>query len=546
MGNDHIFSDTGRITVMKIALAQINPTVGDLPSNFRKIIDFIAKAKEAKADLVIFPELATTGYPPEDLLLKPQFVADNLAFLKKISSQTKDIAVFVGFVDSEKDGLYNAGAFIENKKITYIYRKMNLPNYSVFDEKRYFLEGKKPLVVEYCGHKIGFCICEDIWAKDGPYALEKKSGADVIININASPYNLGKVKAREEMLKERAKKLKAHIIYLNMAGGQDELVFDGGSMVFDPSGKLIASCRQFSEELKIVDLRAKPKIEVTWLPETEEIYEALVLCVSDYIKKNKFTDVIIGVSGGIDSALTLAIACDAISPQNVHAVFMPSKYTSDQSYTDAKELAKNHGVEMKVVPIDGIFNAYLSEVTPYFKGKAPNIAEENLQARIRGNILMAFSNKFGWLVLTTGNKSETSTGYCTLYGDMAGGFDVLKDVTKTRVYKICKWLNKKGEMIPEAIIKRAPTAELRPNQKDQDTLPPYDILDEVIELYVEKNLSLAQIVERGIDPQVAKKAVSLVDASEYKRRQAPPGPRVTARAFGKDWRLPITNRYQHP
>ena len=527
---------------MKLALAQINSTVGDLSGNSKKIIDNINRAKREKADLVIFPELAVTGYPPEDLLLKPQFVAENIACLKDIAKQTKDIAAYIGFVDSKQKKLFNAGAFIVNGKIKEIYHKMHLPNYGVFDEKRYFTEGSKSSVIKYAGMKIGLGICEDIWVEGGPYIEEAKAGAKLILNINASPYHVGKIKTRQSMLSKRAKNTKASVIYVNLVGGQDELVFDGGSMVFDPKGKLIASASQYQEELVVFDLNKEGGID-PWLDQMAEIYKALVLGTKDYVEKNGFSDVVIGLSGGIDSALTLTIAVDALSKSRVHAVFMPSEITAEQSFNDAKKVADNLGIELKVIPIKNIFSSYNSELTASFKGRSMDVTEENIQARVRGNLLMALSNKFGWLVLTTGNKSEMSTGYCTLYGDMAGGFSVLKDVPKTLVYKLVEWRNKKGEVIPESIIKRPPTAELKPNQKDQDTLPPYEILDPIMQAYVEDNKSLTQIVAAGFDEEAARKVILMIDHSEYKRRQAPPGPRISRRAFGKDWRVPITNKF---
>ena len=533
---------------MKIALAQINPTVGALEQNAKSIIDNINKAKKQGADLVVFPELAITGYPPEDLLLKPQFIADNLSCLKDIIKQTKGIGVYIGFVDKagpetssgRHNDLFNAGAFINNGKMVKTYHKNNLPNYGVFDEKRYFKEGKESAVVNFKGIKIGLGICEDIWVEDGPY----KGGAKVMLNINASPYHVGKVIDRVELLRKRAISTKAYMIYVNMVGGQDELVFDGASMVFDPKGKLIASASQYKEDLLLFDLEKGGKT-APWLNEMGEIYEALKLGVKDYVEKNKFGGVIIGISGGIDSALTAAIAADALGSARIHTVFMPSEFTADQSREDSEIVTKNLNIRMDVVPINEILATYNSGLATIFKGRPADITEENLQARIRGNILMALSNKFGWLVLNTGNKSETSTGYCTLYGDMAGGFSVLKDIPKTLVYKLVQWRNKQKEVIPDSIIKRAPTAELKPNQKDQDTLPPYDMLDKVIKAYVEENKSLKDIVAKGINKATVSKVISMIDRSEYKRRQSAPGTRISRRAFGKDWRLPITNSYKH-
>ena len=529
---------------MKIALAQINPIVGDFGLNSAKIIDLIEEARQEKAELVVFPELCVTGYPPEDLLLKPKFIADNRAALDRITAASKEIAVYAGFVDSERDTLYNAAAFIENGKIKEIYRKMNLPNYGVFDEKRYFREGNESSVVNYKGKKIGLGICEDIWVERGPYEAEVKKGAEIILNINASPYHVGKIKERAALLERRAEQAKAYFVYVNLVGGQDELVFDGGSMVFDPQGELIAACDQFREELLFVDLDRDRLTGWRWLAGPEEIYRALVLGVKDYVTKNGFADAVIGLSGGIDSALTLAVAVEALGKEKVHAVFMPSEYTAEQSFRDAKEVAANLGVELAEIPISDILAGYLAILRPNFKGKPSDSTEENLQARIRGNYLMALSNKFNWLVLATGNKSEMSTGYCTLYGDMAGGLAVIKDVPKTMVYQLAAWLNQQKPVIPEAIIKRAPTAELKPNQTDQDSLPPYDVLDPIMQAYVEENKSIKDIAALGFDVKIVEKVTALIDRAEYKRRQAPPGPRITARAFGKDWRLPITNHFK--
>jgi len=528
---------------MKIALAQINPTVGDIKGNVRKILEQLAKAKSLGVELLVFPELVITGYPPEDLVLKPQFVNDNLLGLKEIIKHCAGLAVYLGFVNRKGKILYNAGAFVVDRKIKEIYHKMHLPNYAVFDEKRYFAEGKKVSVVNYQGIKIGLGICEDIWVERGPYLDEVRKGAKLLLNINASPYYRGRIFEREKMLKGRARQTKAYIAYVNMVGGQDELIFDGGSMVFNPQGKLMASAKQFQEELLVFDLKRGGAVNA-WLDELSEIYQALLLGVKDYVEKNNFKEVVVGVSGGIDSALTLTIAADALGKERVHALFMPSAYSSEQSFEDAKKLCENLGIDLRVISINELFSFCLSLLKPHFEGKPPDITEENLQARLRGLLLMAFSNKFGWLVLTTGNKSETSTGYCTLYGDMAGGFNVLKDVPKTLVYRLANWRNQKNPVIPESIIKRPPTAELKPDQKDQDTLPPYEILDPIMKAYVEENKSVKQITALGFDAEVVKKVVAMIDSSEYKRRQAPPGPRISPRAFGKDWRLPITNRYR--
>jgi len=528
---------------MRLALAQINCTVGDFSGNCRKITAYIERARKAGAELVVFPELATTGYPPEDLLLKPQFVNDNLSAIKEVAKACQGIAAYIGFVDRKGKDLFNAGAFITDQTIKEIYHKINLPNYAVFDEKRYFKEGNKCSVINYQHHKIGLGICEDIWVERGPYRDEAKRGAKIILNINASPYHAGKIKEREGLLRSRAKSTKAQVIYVNMVGGQDELVFDGGSLVFDAKGRKIAAAAQFREELLVFDLDKGGNISPR-LEEMAEIYAALLLGVKDYVSKNGFKEVVVGMSGGIDSALTLTIAADALGAAAVQALLMPSPYTSPQSGADAKMVAANLGVEIREISISEIYAVYLKELSTHFQGREPDIAEENIQARIRGNLLMALSNKFGWLVLTTGNKSEMSVGYATLYGDMAGGFAVLKDIPKTLVYQLVEWRNRQQSVIPESVTKRAPTAELKVNQTDQDNLPPYAMLDPIMGAYVEKNRSVNEIIRMGFPAETVNKVASMIDRAEYKRRQSPPGPRITPRAFGKDWRLPITNRYR--
>lgn len=535
---------------MRIAQAQINTIVGDLKGNSEKIIRFIKEAKKSNADIVTFPELAVTGYPPEDLLFKPQFIKDNLAALAKIIPQTKGIVVLVGFVDKVGDKIYNACAVLANGKQIYTYHKILLPNYGVFDEKRYFTPGRECLVFKLGDLNFGVSICEDIWTENGPAAfVALEGGAEVLLNISASPYHAGKLNLRENVLSRIAKQTKTYIFYNNLVGGQDELVFDGASMVIGFKGEMLCLAKQFKEELLIFDLGVKashPKRPIFKLGQIEEIYQALVLGTRDYVLKNNFKKVTLGLSGGIDSALVAAIAKDAVGAGNVLGVTMPSKYTSSSTYADSKKLASNLGIELLEIPIGKVFNAYLDTLKSAFKGARPNIAEENLQARIRGNLLMALSNKFGYLVLTTGNKSETSTGYCTLYGDMAGGFAMIKDVPKTLVYKLADYLNKKegAYVIPKSIIERAPSAELKPNQKDEDTLPPYSILDEIIKAYVEEDKSKEDILKSGIKKGLVGKAISLIDKNEYKRRQAPPGVKITPRAFGRDRRMPITNRYK--
>lgn len=536
---------------MKIALAQINPIVGDLQNNALKIAQYVQKAKNLKADVVAFGELAICGYPPEDLLLKPKFVRDNLSQLKSLASSINGINVIVGFVDSLKSKIYNAAALVCAQKIAGVYHKMFLPNYGVFDEKRYFEKGVKPFVAKIAGANIGITICEDIWHKEGPIKLEHAKGAKLVFVINASPYHAGKVKEREEIIKKQARNNKVFIAYVNIVGGQDELVFDGYSMVCNPQGKVIARAEGFMEDLIVVDIPVGNKFQPDKLPvreiktydPVEEIYQALRLGLKDYVSKNGFKKAVIGLSGGIDSALVAALAVDALGKDNVDGVFMPSRYSSVESKEDSEELSRNLGIEILNIPISEIFGVYLKVLEPGFKGAAPDITEENLQARIRGNILMALSNKFGWLVLTTGNKSEMSTGYATLYGDMAGGFAVIKDVPKTLVYKLANFRNLKSSVIPKRIIEKEPTAELRPNQKDTDSLPPYPTLDPILKYYIEEDLEFKKIVSAGFDEKTVQKVLNLVDKSEYKRRQSPPGIKITPRAFGKDRRMPITNKF---
>lgn len=537
---------------LRIALAQINTTVGDLTGNRRKILSYIRNSSRQAADLVVFPELSTAGYPPEDLLLKPKFVSDNLKSLQEIAKSVTGIAAIVGFVDRDKKGkLYNAAALIENRKAVSVYRKMLLPNYGVFDEKRYFAQGDKPAIFRLKDTSFGINICEDIWEREGPASLEAHEGAEVLINISASPYHAGKGSIRQKMLSGRASDNSVYIVYVNLVGGQDELVFDGHSLVFDKDGDLVAQGRQFEEDLLFVDL-ARPKRPAIAgkiadeLEQEEEIYRALVLGTRDYIRKNNFKKVAIGISGGIDSALTATIAVDAIGKENVVGVTMPSTFSSKATQRDSQILAKNLGIKLITIPIQQIFERYLNSLSREFRNRERGLAEENLQARVRGNLLMALSNKFGWLVLTTGNKSETSTGYCTLYGDTAGGFAVLKDVYKTEVYRLSLYKNRtsKKPLIPSSIIERPPTAELKPNQLDQDTLPPYEVLDAILKFYVEDDLSPEDIARRGFNMAVVKKVVRMVDMNEYKRRQAPPGVKITPRAFGKDRRMPITNAYK--
>jgi len=574
---------------LRIALAQINPTVGDLEGNSSKIINYIKKAKTAGSDLVAFPELAITGYPPEDLLLKTQFIDDNLNTLNKVRKNVGDITAIVGFVD-RKDDIYNAAAVIYNKKIIDTYHKMYLPNYGVFDEYRYFQSGTRRPIYKISNTWFGINICEDIWYPEGPARVQALAGAEVIININASPYHIGKGKFREDMLSTRASDNLVFVAYLNTIGGQDELVFDGHSLILDQNGEIISRGKQFEEDLIIVDLdlegilmsrlhNPRRRQEVIRLENgaaekiiipvrkisrkkgipshhhhatykvfdpLEEVYKALALGTSDYVQKNGFKGVVIGLSGGIDSALVASIAVDTLGKENVTGLFMPSPYTSAESREDAYALARNIGINLIEIPITNIFRSYLDQLKDIFKGLPVNTTEENLQARIRGNLLMAYSNKFGRLVLTTGNKSEMSVGYATLYGDMAGGFAVIKDVPKTMVYELCKWKNDKegSPVIPERIFCKEPSAELKPDQKDTDTLPPYQVLDPVLKAYIEDDKSFDEILSPGCEPECVQNIIGMIDRSEYKRRQAPPGIKITPRAFGRDRRFPITNKYR--
>lgn len=571
---------------LRLALAQINPTVGDLAGNTEKIISYIRRAETYSADIIAFPELAVTGYPPEDLLLKPQFIKDNLEALQKITEEVGGLTAIVGFVDIKND-IYNAAAIIHNKTVIDVYHKIYLPNYGVFDELRYFQAGNRYPIYEVGGVTLGVNICEDIWYPEGPAHVQALLGAEVIVNINASPYNAGKAAFRETMLVARASDNAAIIAYLNTVGGQDELVFDGRSVVMSEKGELLCRGKAFEEELLITDLdidavfmqrlhdprrrqkvlamqgtgverivvnkerlvktgKPLPEREDFALNPSEEVYKALVLGIADYVRKNGFKLVVIGLSGGIDSSLVAAIAVDALGKDNVRGVFMPSPYTSNESRADALELADNLGIKLNELPIGDIYKTFLSSLEENFKGLPTDTTEENIQARIRGNILMAFSNKFNWLVLTTGNKSEMSVGYATLYGDMAGGFAVIKDVPKTMVYELCRWRNEKAGrlIIPERVLAKEPSAELKPDQKDSDTLPSYNILDPLLKAYVEGERTFDEMLDMGCEKKDLEQIIAMVDRSEYKRRQAPPGIKITSRAFGRDRRFPITNKYR--
>lgn len=561
---------------IRVAMAQINSTVGDLSGNSRKIIDYTEQARQGYADIVVFPELAVTGYPPEDLLLKPQFIKDNITTLKEISRNVSDIVAIVGFVDRKGSAIYNAAAVLHKKKIAGVYRKMLLPNYGVFDEKRYFRQGETVPVFQYGNILFGVSICEDIWSEEGPTTSQSHAGASLIININASPYYLKKIRTRERIASQRAKENRVPIVYTNLVGGQDELVFDGQSFIADDRGKIISRASAFREDLLFSDIpvtsnalsaenndtvkrtaivaltgripeREKKPLtlrKTPYLNPAREVYEALSLGLRDYTGKNGFTKAVIGLSGGVDSALVATLAVDVLGKENVVGISMPSRYTSRESMEDAEQLARNLGVALHTIPIDHIFTTYTETMAPIFSGHNEDITEENLQARIRGNILMALSNKFGWIVLTTGNKSETSVGYSTLYGDTAGGFAAIKDVPKTLVYSLCKYRNSLDSVIPVRILTKQPTAELRPNQKDTDSLPPYETLDPVLKAYVEEDRGIRTIAHKEQDIKTVQRIIRLVDSGEYKRRQSPPGIKITPKAFGKDRRMPITNRYR--
>lgn len=577
--------------LLRVALDQMNATVGALEQNGDRIIQGVRRATEIGADIVAFPELAVTGYPPEDLLLKPEFIADNLRQLERITAEVDDITAVVGFVDRAGSDVFNAAAIIQQRRIVGIHHKRFLPNYSVFDEQRYFTPGDRWAVYTVRGVKIGVTVCEDIWYPTGPHMYQAIAGAEVLVNINASPFRSAKHEERYRMIATRAADELAYVCYVNMVAGQDELVFEGASMICGPDGERIAQGRFFEDDFLTADLDIDavfsarlrdtrrrqsglatlgPFAEAGELVETplagplqprrdraephccpepercEEMYGALVLATRDYVRKSGFKGVVVGLSGGIDSSLTACVAVDALGADNVLGVSMPSRYSSGGSKSDAQQLAVNLGINCDTIPIEEAFAAYEHMLAPSFAGMEPDITEENLQARVRGNILMALSNKTGTLVLTTGNKSEMAVGYSTLYGDLAGGFAVLKDVYKTSVFEICEWLNasRGRDVIPRNVIEKPPSAELRPDQRDQDSLPPYPILDAILRLYVEEDRSSTDIVDMGFDAETVTRVITLVEHSEYKRRQAPPGPRLTTRNFGKDRRLPIVNRYR--
>ncbi len=569
---------------MRIALAQVNPIVGDLEGNTRKVVEWIGHARDQGADLVCFPELVITGYPPEDLVLKRAFVRDNIKQLGLVTEAAKGLSVVVGFVDDD-GAIFNAAAYIHDAELKAVYHKVFLPNYGVFDEQRYFEPGHRCPIFELDGARIGVSVCEDCWYPSGPMAWQAHHGAQLLININGSPYHAGKRAQREAMVAERAASYGAFVAYVNTVGGQDELVFDGNSVVFGPHGEVLAHASSFAEELLLCDIdidaargprpidsirheaegaerlhlvvnevplkaiergaRAPIAARIAQpLEGAAEIYAAVVLGTRDYIRKQDFQKVVIGLSGGVDSALTAVIACDALGPENVIGVRMSSRHTSAESLEDAELLAEALGMQLMDFSIEPPHRGFEEILAPVFKGTKPGVAEENLQPRIRATILHALSNKFGYIVLSTGNKSELATGYGTLYGDIAGGYAVLKDITKTTVYELCRYRNSLSRAIPERVMTKAPSAELKPGQKDTDSLPPYEELDPILRGYIEEDRSPEELVAAGHRPEIVARVVQLVDRSEYKRRQAPPGVKITPRAFGRDRRMPIVNRYR--
>ena len=572
----------------RLAMAQINPTVGDLAGNAERIIGRIREARALAADLVAFPELALPGYPPEDLLLKPQFIRDNRAYLNRIAAECGGIAAVVGYVDADAD-IYNAAALIHDRRHIGAYRKMYLPNYGVFDEARYFKAGVQCPVYTINGACVGVNICEDIWHAVGPTVVQRSAGAEVIVNINGSPFHAGKRAFREKMLATRAADNGLFVAYVNLVGGQDELVFDGASAVFAPNGDVAARANQFEEQLLVADIevdavfrsrlrdprpRSEPasllanigeplKVDVSdYAPAANkpalaptdareydavgEVYQALTLATRDYARKCGFGKALVALSGGVDSTLVAAIAADALGSANVVGIAMPSRFSSEGSLLDAKALADNLGIALWTLPIEDAFAVYLDTLAARFEGTDWGVAEENIQSRIRGNLIMAVSNKFNWLALTTGNKSEMATGYATIYGDMAGGFAVIKDVPKLLVYELCRYRNAQGDtpVIPQSVIDKPPSAELRPNQRDADSLPPYEALDPILKAYVEDDYGFDEIVEMGFDAETVRGVIALVDRNEYKRRQSPPGIKITPRNFGRDRRMPIASRYR--
>jgi NAD+ synthase (glutamine-hydrolysing) len=531
---------------MKLALAQIDPTVGDLEGNRDRILQRIEEARSAGADLVVLPELAVTGYPPEDLLLRPSFVRAARASLERIAAETRDIIALVG-VPLFDGYLYNACAICTDGAVTGWAKKWHLPNYGVFDEKRYFASGDELALIEVAGTKVGITICEDMWVPGPPTTDLVSAGAELVVNLSASPFHVGRAQEREAIFSARARENGVRVALCNTVGGQDELVFDGHSLVLENDGTVLARAPGFEETLLVVDLERPEAATLAALgDDLEQMQRALVLGLRDYVAKNGFDAAVVSVSGGIDSAVTAALTVEALGPERVRCVSMPSRYSSEETRADARRLAENLGCDFRELPIEPVFEAYTGVLAESFAGREPDVAEENLQARIRGTLAMALSNKFGWLLVASGNKSELSVGYATLYGDMAGGFALLKDVFKTDVFRLARHLNEQAgrELVPQSTIERAPSAELREGQRDEDSLPPYSELDRVLEAYVEEDRSLEELSADSFDPDVVARAVALIDRAEYKRRQAPPGVRLRPKAFGRDRRTPITNRWR--
>jgi NAD+ synthase (glutamine-hydrolysing) len=556
-------------TVIQVALGQLNFSVGDLDGNAARAVRAIEEAAKLGAQVLVLPELALTGYPPEDLVLKSGFVAANLQALSEVAARTGDLLTVVGFVDHDEKRLYNAAGICHGGEIQAVYRKQLLPNYGVFDERRYFEQGERHTLIDTPAGVLGVCVCEDIWSPTGPAITQGDAGAQIVLNINASPFHKGKLEERAEMLGERARRSAASIVYVNLVGGQDELVFDGGSLVIDPEGNLLARFKQFEDRLDVIavplgETRASHEDNIDRLSlalretretstetlvapvldEAEEVYGALELALKDYLAKNGFGTVALGLSGGVDSTLVATICADAIGPENVLAVAMPSEFSTSHSVDDARELAENLGIRMLTIPIKNTYHSFLDGLNDVFGDAEPGLAEENLQARIRGTLLMAISNRYGNLIIATGNKSEGAVGYATLYGDMVGGFALIRDLFKHEVYALCRWRNSVSPVIPEHILTKAPSAELRPDQKDEDSLPPYDVLDAILEAYIERDEGVDEMVARGLEEEVVRSVITMVDRNEFKRRQAPPGPKVTVKSFGRDRRLPITNRWR--
>ena len=535
---------------LRIALAQLNLLVGDIEGNAARLIQAAEQARDSlRADAVVFPELSLTGYPPEDLLLRPGLYQRVLAALERIKREVRGIDVILGYPREAAGGRFNAASLLHEGQLLDSYHKQHLPNYSVFDEKRYFAAGDHPCVVMIKGLAVGLTICEDIW-QPGPVALAREAGARLIINLNASPFNLHKGRMREQAVRDRIRECGLPVVYVNLVGGQDELVFDGRSFVMDAEGQIAVQAPAYGEGLYLAEFavqdeqcQALPGERAPPLPEEATVWQALVLGVRDYVEKNRFPGVVIGLSGGIDSAVTLALAVDALGADRVEAVMMPSRYTAPISLEDARRQAETMGVEYREIPIDPLFDAFLSSLAGEFAGRPADTTEENIQARCRGTLLMAISNKKGKMVLTTGNKSEMAVGYATLYGDMAGGFAILKDVPKTLVFRLARYRNTLGEVIPARVITRPPSAELAPGQQDSDSLPPYEILDAILEMYVEDDHCAEAIIAAGFEAETVRRGIRLVDGNEYKRRQAPPGVHITRRAFGRDRRYPITSGF---